>query len=640
MTKKSPISINKIQFCSYDLYQVSDLSSMDKFHYDDRRDFIKHEFFGGIAVKVEINNNRYDKGVRRKICFRLIDTTMECLVAVRWKNITLVKEDSKEGFVHFPAESSSLNGNHIYSLLIMDENASQILAEESINIYSYPFGWHHYEVHDCGVRPSWEDDLYKSLNTHDVNDYFLRFNLIRQAPKEKPLNTPEVELRLHYPDGKYVKTYFQGPKYFGLENIPTGILSVEFPFSTFGDINGVFYAELLCMNSRIAGVVFDTMSRTDIKGRWEHVDVMPLSEYSPEAAIDRIDRYLPHRNDPEPELEEEEKEEDDDDDFDKALDKFIASELENSTDEVEESIEYDNEDTTTNEEESEPLVSLDHLTGIKSVKEKLALYERVVRFNKMRADNGLPYVRAPLHAMFLGSPGTGKTTVAKLMGEMLRRAGVLSQGHVVIKERATLLGQNYNSESEKTLQALEEAQGGILFIDEAYQLYQSEDPRDPGKFVIETLMTALADESNRDWMLILAGYPDNMMKMLKMNPGFKSRIPDSNIYVFDDYTEQELMEIAENYLTSNHYSLSDEARSALAKRVNIDYLHRDKSFGNARYIINMIQTDILPAMAQRVTSAETFDCKTLTEILPCDIPSCDTTPARPSESRQRIGFTI
>ena len=153
-------------------------------------------------------------------------------------------------------------------------------------------------------------------------------------------------------------------------------------------------------------------------------------------------------------------------------------------------------------------------------------------------------------------------------------------------------------------------------------------------------MTALADESNRDWMLILAGYPDNMMKMLNMNPGFKSRIPDSNIYVFDDYTEQELMEIAENYLTSNHYSLSDEARSALAKRVNIDYLHRDKNFGNARYIINMIQTDILPAMARRVTSAETFDCKTLTEILPCDIPSRDTTPARHSESRQRIGFTI
>ena len=100
------------------------------------------------------------------------------------------------------------------------------------------------------------------------------------------------------------------------------------------------------------------------------------------------------------------------------------------------------------------------------------------------------------------------------------------------------------------------------------------------------------------------------------------------------------MEIAENYLKSNHYSLSDEARSALAKRVNIDYLHRDKNFGNARYIINMIQTDILPAMARRVTSAETFDCKTLTEILPCDIPSRDTTPARHSESRQRIGFTI
>lgn len=631
MTKKSPISVDKIQFCDYYLDQVNDLSSMDKFHYDDRRDFINHEFLAGIAVKVEISNIRYDKGARREVSFRLIDMTSRCQAAILRKRINLAKEDFKEDFVHFPAESSGLKGGHTYKLVVSDENVSQTLAEEFIHVYDYPLR-QYYNVCDCGVHPAWEDNLYKSLNTIDDHDYYLRFNLTTKTPSIHPTIMPEPELRLHYPDGKYVKTFFKEPRCFGLENFNNDIWSVEFPFTTFGDFNGVFYAELLCMNLPIAGFVFDTMSGTDIKGKCDPEYIIPLDEYSPEAAIKRIDNYLPHRNEPESEF--------DDDDFDKVLDKFIASELENSTDDVEESIEYDNEDTTTNEEKSEPLVSLDHLTGIKSVKEKLALYERVVRFNKMRADNGLPYVKAPLHAMFLGSPGTGKTTVAKLMGKMLRRAGVLSRGHVVIKERATLLGQNYNSESEKTLKALEEAQGGILFIDEAYQLYQGDDPRDPGKFVIETLMTALADESNRDWMLILAGYPDNMMKMLNMNPGFKSRIPDSNIYVFDDYTEQELMEIAENYLTSNHYSLSDEARSALAKRVNIDHLHRDKNFGNARYIINMIQTDILPAMARRVTSAETFDCKTLTEILPCDIPSRDTTPARHSESRQRIGFTI
>lgn len=139
--------------------------------------------------------------------------------------------------------------------------------------------------------------------------------------------------------------------------------------------------------------------------------------------------------------------------------------------------------------------TLASLTGLKAVKNKLAIYEKLVGFNKLRADNGLAVPSLPLHAMFMGSPGTGKTTVAKMMGAMLHRAGVLSSGHVIVKERSTLMGPNYSNEETNTLQAIEDAQGGILFIDEAYQLYQPNDPRDPGKFVIETLLNALADES-------------------------------------------------------------------------------------------------------------------------------------------------
>lgn len=132
------------------------------------------------------------------------------------------------------------------------------------------------------------------------------------------------------------------------------------------------------------------------------------------------------------------------------------------------------------------------MTGLQSVKEK-----HLVLFNKKRQELDLPTLKLPLHAMFWGSPGTGKTTVAKRMGLMLRRAGVLSKGHVIIKERATLLGPYYSNEETNTQAAIDEAQGGILFIDEAYQLYQPNDPRDPGKFVIEALITALADESRR-----------------------------------------------------------------------------------------------------------------------------------------------
>jgi len=280
------------------------------------------------------------------------------------------------------------------------------------------------------------------------------------------------------------------------------------------------------------------------------------------------------------------------------------------------------------EDEHEPetkeqsiLASLDSLTGLTSVKTKLSTYEKIVKFNKLRLDNGLPGISAPLHAMFLGSPGTGKTTVAKSMGMMLHKAGILSKGHVVVKERANLLGQYYSDEETNTLKAIEEAQGGILFIDEAYQLYQTDDPRDPGRFVVETLMTALADESRRDWMLILAGYPDEMKRMFEMNPGLKSRIPDSNIYVFEDFTESELMEIAENYLARNNFTLTPEAHETLSRRLAADHSAHDKNFGNARHVMNIIQTEIIPAMAVRVVAQGVASPEILSVILPADIPA-------------------
>lgn len=294
-------------------------------------------------------------------------------------------------------------------------------------------------------------------------------------------------------------------------------------------------------------------------------------------------------------------------------------------------------DTHTHKDDaaSADVVPLCFLTGLKNVKEKLATYEKVVRFNKMRRDNDLSSTMLPLHAMFLGSPGTGKTTVAKNIGQMLRRAGILSKGHVVERQRANLLGQNYSMEETNTLDAIKEAQGGILFIDEAYQLYQPADPRDPGRLVIETLMTALADESRRDWMLILAGYPDEMRRMFDMNPGLRSRIPDSNIYIFDDFTEGELMEIAENYLRRNNYRLSAEAQKALAHRFAVDYKQRDKQFGNARYVINIIQTEILPAMAARVVAEDSVSKETLQVIQASDIPAPS---KRLNASRPCIGF--
>lgn len=428
------------------------------------------------------------------------------------------------------------------------------------------------------------------------------------------------------PDEELPLVMFAEPRCTNSDDFKDNIWCVEYPFTTAYDRNGVFYAELLCMEYPIAGFVFATDEETE-SGKWFGTDIEPLDEYSANAVMDRwIAIQHPESHSPQAETM----------DFDKLLDDFIAGQKEKADSDTDtDESDMDSENESGNNESL--LSTLDHLTGLRSVKEKLTVYERVVRFNKMRSERGLPSTTSPLHAMFLGSPGTGKTTVAKMMGAMLHRAGVLSKGHVVVRERATLLGQNYNSEAEKTIDAIEKAQGGILFIDEAYQLYQPSDPRDPGKFVIETLLTALADDSNRDWMLVLAGYSDQMKRMFDMNPGFKSRIPDSNIYIFDDFTESELMEIAEKYLERNNYTLSNDARLALTRRLNADYSRRDKTFGNARHVINMILTEILPAMAVRVITAGLDDDASLTEIQAADIPSPLPSLSLAS-TRPRIGF--
>ncbi|MCM1520517.1 MAG: AAA family ATPase [Lachnoclostridium sp.] len=321
----------------------------------------------------------------------------------------------------------------------------------------------------------------------------------------------------------------------------------------------------------------------------------------------------------------------DDDLFERLLDEFISSQLEEEEEETTEPKEI----TSQEEPYISPLKLLENLTGLASVKEKITAYEKLMMFNKLRNDHHLNTSAMPLHAIFCGSPGTGKTTVAKRMGLMLKRIGILSKGHIITRERATLLGPNYSNEETNTLAAIEEAQGGILFIDEAYQLYQPNDPRDPGKFVIEALMTALADESRRDWMLILAGYTDEMMQMLNMNPGLKSRIPASNIYTFDDFTDIQLMEIAVKHLHRNDFNLTSEAAMSLRRRILNDYNHRDRTFGNARHIINLIQTEILPAMANRVISSGEINTSTLSTILPADIPQHKSTV---TPTRNPIGF--
>lgn len=628
MNKKSPIYVGQIQFYTYNQDQVDDLALINQFPFDDRSDFIADPSLAGIAVKIAVTNERFDSGVRRNVTLTLVDVTSRCEVATQSLKIILRRQECfKDYYAHFPADG--IIPGHTFKLIIDDPIASHTIDQRvfrliDANPLPHPAEW--YGVCDGGIRPAWESNLYKSIGTEDGQRYYVRFNIEQKLGYRLPSVLPELELRLYVPDEELPLVMFAEPRCTNSDDYKDNIWCVEYPFTTAYDRNGVFYAELLCMEYPIAGFVFATDEETE-SGKWFGTDIEPLDEYSANAVMDRwIAIQHPESHSPQAETM----------DFDKLLDDFIAGQKEKADSDTDtDESDMDSENESGNNESL--LSTLDHLTGLRSVKEKLTVYERVVRFNKMRSERGLPSTTSPLHAMFLGSPGTGKTTVAKMMGAMLHRAGVLSKGHVVVRERATLLGQNYNSEAEKTIDAIEKAQGGILFIDEAYQLYQPSDPRDPGKFVIETLLTALADDSNRDWMLVLAGYSDQMKRMFDMNPGFKSRIPDSNIYIFDDFTESELMEIAEKYLERNNYTLSDDARLALTRRLNADYSRRDKTFGNARHVINMIQTEILPAMAVRVITAGLDDDASLTEIQAADIPSPLPSLSLAS-TRPRIGF--
>lgn len=579
--KKSTISVSDVKFCCIEPDEADCLMFADKFIYDERHDFIVDANFCGIAAKISFDREIDDRGVRRQLSICLIDSTLRCTVATRHAKLTMSKNVFfKDVVVCFTSKDVELKAGHTYRLMISDETASETLMVQTFHLFGEDLGeptnW--YVVDDGGVRPSWDDNFYKSLNTIDLHDYYVRFNVNPNFGAKVPEILPELEIRLHYPNGEVVDVRFMEPR---CSDYESNSYYVQIPLITSEGVNGIFYAELLCMQYVVAGFVFAT-NVEDERGCWFGSELAPLEEYSPKAAKERFSDLLPDVNIP--------------NEFDEALDEALEQFIQSQSDEqASEDVEEEQNEIVEEEEtmiivDNQPhILSLDDLTGLEAVKKKMNIYERLVRFNKMRKDLGLHTPEAPLHAMFLGSPGTGKTTVAKLIGQMLKDVGVLSSGHIVVRERATLIGKYYSSESDNTLKALEQAQGGILLIDEAYQLYQPHDPKDPGRFVIETLLTALADESKRDWMLILAGYPDEMMRMFDMNPGLKSRIPANNIYQFDDFSSAELFEIAENYLARFDYRLSQEAKVALCDRLTADYVHRDKTFGNARHVMNMIQ---------------------------------------------------
>src|SRR3954449_9004300 len=200
------------------------------------------------------------------------------------------------------------------------------------------------------------------------------------------------------------------------------------------------------------------------------------------------------------------------------------------------------------------------LIGLAPVKSRIRDIAALLLVDKLRASLGLSAGAPSLHMSFTGNPGTGKTTVAMRMAEILHRLGYVRKGHLVSVTRDDLVGQYIGHTAPKTKEALKKAMGGVLFIDEAYYLYRPENERDYGQEAIEILLQVMEDH-RADLVVILAGYKDRMEKFFRSNPGMRSRI--AHHVDFPDFRSGELLDIAESMVTTLHYRLAPGARQAM-----------------------------------------------------------------------------
>jgi probable Rubsico expression protein CbbX len=223
------------------------------------------------------------------------------------------------------------------------------------------------------------------------------------------------------------------------------------------------------------------------------------------------------------------------------------------------------------------------LIGLAPVKSRIREIAALLLVAKLREQVQLSTTRPTLHMSFTGRPGTGKTTVANRMAKMLHQLGYVRKGHLVVATRDDLVGQYVGHTAPKTKEVLKKAMGGVLFIDEAYYLYRPENDRDYGQEAIEMLLQVMENQRD-DLVVILAGYQDRMDVFYQANPGFRSRI--GHHLEFPDYTQDELMQIAELILGQQQYEFDDASRDAFK-----EYLGRrmqQPHFSNARSVRNAI----------------------------------------------------
>ena len=266
--------------------------------------------------------------------------------------------------------------------------------------------------------------------------------------------------------------------------------------------------------------------------------------------------------------------------------------------------------------EGDPYQELDDLIGLGSVKTEVRSLANFVKLQKEREAKGLKTAKVSYHLVFYGSPGTGKTTVARIVGRIYKDLGVLKKGHTVETDRAGLCGQYVGQTGPKTDSVIAKALDGVLFIDEAYSLVpEGGAGNDYGQEAISTILKRMEDYRDR-LVVIVAGYKNEMQRFIDSNPGLQSRF---NRYIdFPDYSSGELAEIFKMYMKKNQYTLARDAEEYLKERFEYAVAHKDRNFGNARYARNVFEKTI-QAQANRLAGESNLDKDKLTELTVDDL---------------------
>ena len=235
---------------------------------------------------------------------------------------------------------------------------------------------------------------------------------------------------------------------------------------------------------------------------------------------------------------------------------------------------------------AELLAELDELTGLANVKAEVRRLTSLLQVQQLRAERGLPTIETSHHLVFTGNPGTGKTTVARLLSQVYHSIGVVTRGHLVETDRSKLVAGYVGQTALKTQQALESSLGGMLLIDEAYALARGGD-NDFGREAIDTLVKFMEDHRD-DIAIVAAGYPAEMQDFIDANPGLKSRF--TRTIFFPDYTDDELVDIFVKLARKNGYELTDDALAKVRQMIGAE--PRNRGFGNARFVRNLFETAV------------------------------------------------